>query len=255
MEKPVQFKNRHFITVPFQDGVISDVSQSQHPTMVLGWGHEGKSLELSSKATHFCFVVKGEAKITIPRLENKPLRFNVCAGMYFAINGIGTIEGGTGIVISRLGCNGLFQIGGPIEELGRFRYIDGCSDSLLIPPVMKGYPCLNHLHFPKGISQTRHTHPSIRVGIVARGKGNCVIPTNEDGSGPDISLPLVPGQVFIIPENGQHCFFTAESTMDIIAYHPDSDTGPDDDNHPMINRTIVNGMSASKLTDIRTINI
>jgi hypothetical protein len=30
---------------------------------------------------------------------------------------------------------------------------------------------------------------------------------------------------------------TEDSHLDVIAYHPDTDFGPTDDNHPMINRT------------------
>jgi hypothetical protein len=40
--------------------------------------------------------------------------------------------------------------------------------------------------------------------------------------------------------------------MVVMAYHPDSDFGPEDENHPMINRTIVDGMSAAGLAAIRT---
>ena len=40
--------------------------------------------------------------------------------------------------------------------------------------------------------------------------------------------------------------------MDVIAFHPDSDFGPTDIEHPMINRTIVNGVKASELENIRT---
>lgn len=40
--------------------------------------------------------------------------------------------------------------------------------------------------------------------------------------------------------------------MDVIAYHPDSDTGPTYDDQPMINRTIVDGVSAADIDEIRT---
>jgi len=40
--------------------------------------------------------------------------------------------------------------------------------------------------------------------------------------------------------------------MRVIAYHPDSDFGATHEDHPMINRTIVNGTSAAVLSDIRT---
>ena len=40
-----------------------------------------------------------------------------------------------GMVISALGWLGMMVLGGPLEERGRLRYIDGCTDSLLVPPV------------------------------------------------------------------------------------------------------------------------
>jgi len=40
--------------------------------------------------------------------------------------------------------------------------------------------------------------------------------------------------------------------MRVIAYHPDSNFGATDIDHPMINRTMVNGVSASELDAIRT---
>jgi hypothetical protein len=163
------------------------------------------------------------------------------------------------LIIERIGYEAMFNIGGPIEAQGRLKYIDGCTDSLLIPPVKFGDPCLNHLHFPTHIDQTMHTHPSIRVGLVVKGNGDCVTPFGN--------IPLFPGQIFIIhPETGQksfgkdgelylhgsHCFRTLEQTMDVIAYHPDSDFGPKDEEHPMINRTIVDGVSAKHIKEIQT---
>ena len=40
--------------------------------------------------------------------------------------------------------------------------------------------------------------------------------------------------------------------MAVIAYHPDSDFGPTHEVHPMINRTIVDGVSARLIEKIRT---
>eukprot|EP00548_Thalassiothrix_antarctica_P011082 CAMPEP_0194153598 /NCGR_PEP_ID=MMETSP0152-20130528/56993_1 /TAXON_ID=1049557 /ORGANISM="Thalassiothrix antarctica, Strain L6-D1" /LENGTH=43 /DNA_ID= /DNA_START= /DNA_END= /DNA_ORIENTATION= len=40
--------------------------------------------------------------------------------------------------------------------------------------------------------------------------------------------------------------------MDVIAAHPDSDYGPTNTDHPMVNRTIVNGISASLIPSIQT---
>ena len=246
-----EFRNRHFIAVTLADGLLVDLTDNQHPTRVYGWQQDRGPLKLGADGTHFGFVNAGECRLR-DTVHGCGLSHTVGAGMYFCVPGAVTIEGGSGVVFSRLGFQGVFSIAGPIEQRGRLRYIDGCSDSLLISPLVKGDPCLNHLHFPTGIDQTRHTHPSIRVGIVARGRGRCVVPEHDDGSGSDQTIPLVPGQVFVIPTDGQHSFFTDDETMDIIAYHPDSDTGPDHDDHPMVNRTIVDGVMASHIDEIRT---
>ena len=245
------FHSPHFVSVPFRDGILLDLSDDTHPTCAHGWGHAGGGLQLDDGGTHYGYVIDGNP--TLMSVDcGWSMPYKLGPGMYFSVPGWLHLEGGSGVVISRQGYRGTFSLGGPIEEQGRMRYIDGCSDSLLIPPVLKGDPCLNHLHFPAGIDQTRHTHPSLRVGIVARGEGRCVVPENDDGSGDDVTIPLIPGNVFVIPTNGQHSFFTDDSMMDIIAYHPDSDTGPTHEDHPMINRTLVDGVSAAKLDDIRT---
>eukprot|EP00968_Pinguiococcus_pyrenoidosus_P010274 scaffold803_cov310-Pinguiococcus_pyrenoidosus.AAC.187 len=44
----------------------------------------------------------------------------------------------------------------------------------------------------------------------------------------------------------EHAFATkGDEQMCVIAFHPDSDFGPQDECHPMINRTIINGRSAA----------
>ncbi|MAX80341.1 MAG: acetylornithine aminotransferase [Crocinitomicaceae bacterium] len=166
--------------------------------------------------------------------------------MYFSVNGKSDafIIGGCGIVVERIEHSGVTIIGGPIEQSGRLKYIDGCTDSLLIPPVKMGDPCFNALYFPKGIDQTMHTHPSMRVGIVTKGEGVCITP--------DEKIQLKPGTVFIIHPEGEHKFRTIDKEMVVIAYHPDSDYGPVDQFHPMINRTIVKGISANSLPEIQT---
>lgn len=245
------FKSKHFVSLPSNDGMLNDVSQDQHPTQVYAWGHNRKDLTLNVEGTSFGFVYSGQATVTFI-LAGCQQTFYLEPGMYFSVPNSFSISGGCGFITTRLGYQGTFMIGGAIEKQGRLRYIDGCSDSLLISPVIKGDPCLNYLHFPPNIGQTRHTHPSLRVGIVARGRGRCVVPSNDDGTGADVIIPLTPGDIFIIPTNGQHSFFTDDSEMDVIAYHPDSDTGPTHDDHPMINRTIVDGVSAANIREIRT---
>lgn len=193
-------------------------------------------------------------------------------GMYFSLTGDFVINKGYGskVVLIEVfhergkypetNFRALNNFGGPIEQEGRLKYIDGCTDSLLIPPVKLGDPCLNHLHFPKGITQTQHTHPSHRIGIVADGEGECITPFGN--------LPLTKGMIFVIKQydgktmskgldgkmypQGQHSFDTKDKSMDVIAFHPDSDFGATDVVHPMINRTIVDGVSASAIDKIRT---
>jgi len=138
------------------------------------------------------------------------------------------------LVVQRLGYRGVSTTGGPIEPKGRLRYIDGCSDSLLCAPPRKGDPCLNHLHFPGGIDQTEHTHPSLRAGIIARGEGACCTPDGE--------TRLTRNLIFVIPADALHRFRTDQGqSMDVVPYHPDSDFGPTDEEHPMVNRTLVGG--------------
>jgi hypothetical protein len=219
-------------------GLLADLRGEEFPSSLSAWS--GAALELTADATHFGYVHEG-----IATLACASGAFRLAAGMYFAVPGSGTVSGaGTGMVVSRHGYRGFFQIGGPVEDTGRLNYIDGCTDSLLIAPIMLGDPCLNLLCFPPGIDQTPHTHPSVRVGIVASGRGDCL--TAHE------TIPLLPGRIFIIHPNQLHSFATRDSGMRVIAYHPDSDFGATHEDHPMINRTMVDGTSASVLTEIRT---
>jgi len=229
---------KSFSGFKLEHGLLSDLRGDQFPTTLSAWSDD--CLVMAEGATHFAYVHEGTCS-----LSSASGQFTLGPGMVFCVPGKGMVSGhGKGIVVSRHGYRGFFQIGGPIEERGRLKYIDGCTDSLLIPPVMLGDPCFNLLHFPPGINQTQHTHPSMRVGIVASGVGLCITPTE--------TIPLVPGQAFVIHAWGLHSFATADTAMRVIAYHPDSDFGPTDEDHPMINRTIVGGRSASIIDEIRT---
>lgn len=148
------------------------------------------------------------------------------------------------VVSQRVGFKGLRAVGGPIEAAGRLKYIDRCSDTLLVCPPLLGDPCFNHLHFPPGIEQTEHTHPSTRAGAVARGLGWCETPHGLSA--------LRPGLIFHIPTDGRHRFVTSGDTMDVIAYHPDSDWGPTDAEHPMVNRTWVDGEKIDNTSGVHT---
>jgi hypothetical protein len=243
-------------------------NDDKHEKYPLRYYHviNGDGFELNEKNSYYGFIYSGEA---ILKIENgiqcilvKDTYFTHCGN--FSLCGIFKA-----VIIEVIHDGGIYKkdnfksmtaIGGVVEDIGRLKYIDGCTDSLLLSPIKKGNPCLNHLHFPKEIEQTPHTHPSHRIGLVIRGRGECVTPFGN--------LPLEEGCIFIIKEYdgvseaigldgniyeaGTHKFNTYESSMDVIAFHPDSDFGPMDEFHPMINRTIVKGISANQLENIRT---
>jgi len=200
------------------------------PGIDMGWSKPG--------STAYGFLPEGGRLITCSGV------FYLKPGMWFCTPDEFKVSG-PGVVIQVHGWRGMFQVGGPIESRGRLRYIDGCTDTLLVSPPRKGDACLNHLHFPTGIRQTMHTHPSVRCGIVARGQGRAIMPGG-------LEQPLVPGSVWLLRPEGEHCFYTDGQTMDVIAFHPDSDCGPEDDDHPMVNRTLVGGQRANEIAAIRT---
>jgi quercetin dioxygenase-like cupin family protein len=212
-----------FLSLPVQSA-LEYFCDGPHATRVRAW--QGGELRLEADGTHFVYAIDGPAM-----LATRAGRFPLGQGMYASLLE-GSVQGeGSGLIVSRLGVHGLFQLGGPIEATGRMRYIDGCTDSLLLAPPLRGDPCLNHLHIPAGTRQTRHTHPSVRVGVIARGRGRCVTPEREH--------PLEPGLVFVIAPDAPHSFFSDEESLDVVVYHPDSDTGPTHEDHPMINRTVL----------------
>jgi hypothetical protein len=170
-----------------------------------------------------------------PWLECAAGKFQLSPGIYFSIPGGAQLSGeGRGWVASRVGFLGVFSLGGPLEPTGRLRYIDGCSDSLLVAPMVLGDPCLNFLCMPPGVDQTPHTHPSVRVGVITSGRGVC-------RTAPE-PIDLVVGTVFVLHPGTLHSFHTEGEGLRIVVYHPDSDFGPTHQNHPMINRTHVEGV-------------
>jgi len=142
-----------------------------------------------------------------------------------------SIEGGSGLVVTDRSHCGLFLVGGPVESSGRLAYIDGCTDTVLVPPVIRGDPCLNLLHLPAGVVQSDHDHPSLRVGVVLGGSGRCVLGDGE-------AQALSTGVIFLLEPATTHRFETGSATLRIVAWHPDSDYGPTDTDHPMLNRTL-----------------
>ena len=235
-------------------GLLKDLSDSNFKSRL--WCH-ASPYETEFSGDTFYGITKEPCTLTTKEGE-----YDLDAEMYFQATGDVILRGGKAVLVERVGYKGWLHIGGPCESQGRLKYIDGCTDSLLIPPTRWGDPCFNLLHFPSNIDQTYHTHPSDRVGLVLRGEGECKTPFGN--------IPLYEGMIFIIHywveghgeamgndgkmhPVGTHAFRTEEGKfMDVIAYHPDSDFGPQDEEHPMLNRTIVDGVSAKNVDSIRT---
>ena len=208
------------------------MSRAQHFPVSLSCHTPGEPTELEDDATHFGYVLEGDG-VELELADGR--RFPLYAGSYFSAPGRGVIRGGARIeVVTRHGYRGLLVIGDRVEPWGRLRYIDGCTDTCLVPPARLGDPCLNALYFPPETQQTQHVHPSLRAGVVVAGEGVCKTPTGDH--------PLAPGRVFFLPPETWHAFYTGAGTgepaaLTVLAFHPDSDFGPTDDDHPMLNRT------------------
>jgi hypothetical protein len=210
-----------FRALPWSNGTLARFDDA-HPTIVRAVVNS--ELALPEGETHYVYAVDG-AELDLPRGA-----FSLTAGMFASVPDACSIRG-SALIVSRVDHRGVFLLGGPIERYGRLRYIDGCTDSLLLPPAVCGDPCLNHLHIPPFTRQTEHTHPSLRVGIIVRGRGRCVTPAGEHR--------LSAGLAFVIEPDLLHSFHTDDDSLDVVVYHPDTDTGPTHEDHPMKNRTIL----------------
>lgn len=171
------------------------------------------------------------------RLICNGLNVDLFEGEYFSLPSFsGTFNADASsklMVIERKGYHGQKVIG-CLEDTGRLCYIDGCSDSMLVYPPRFGDSTLNSLHFPPNIAQSFHTHPSIRIGCVASGKGRACSKDKEH--------EIKQGDLWLIEEQELHRFRTDKDgeKMIVIAFHPDSEWGPTDHNHTMLNRTYIN---------------
>ncbi len=191
-------------------------------TRVVGWKGEA---ELSG-GTVFGLVTDAS------RIVMGPDHLLARAGSFFVSPEPVQVTCGVGLAIVVGGYLGLRQVGGPLEATGRLRYIDGCTDTLLVSPPRRGEPCLNHLHVPPWTNQSFHTHDTARVGVIVRGRGHCR--TQHQ------SIALSVGCGWFIPPGLRHCFVTGDESLDVMAWHPDSDFGPTDEYHPMLNKTVLN---------------
>lgn len=146
------------------------------------------------------------------------------------------LSAGRGLAIQNYGISQNERIVAQFDPTapGQLSYIDGCSNSNLVAPMRNGDPCLNYLHFPPGINQSFHTHPSVRIGYVTHGEGTAWFKVG----GTEYQFPLIAGLAWIMDRHVFHRFSTsAEQGMTLVAYHPDSEDGPRDEANPMKTRT------------------
>jgi quercetin dioxygenase-like cupin family protein len=207
-------------------GLLVNDELNMYPSCLYGYRGTGMSFE-SASSTIMGVVIDGE--ITLERTGQPSFRLS--AGYYFSHPGAMKVTGtGSAVLFERKGYRGMFQMGGPAEEHGRLVYIDNCRASVLVSPARCGDPVLNLLTFPPHVKQTMHIHPTIRLGAVLSGSGQCLF---GDGK----KAELAKGTVFHLPEATPHCFHSGPEGLRVIAYHPESDVGPTDAAHPMLSRT------------------
>jgi hypothetical protein len=214
-----------------QHGCIIDATSTMYPSRLVV--HERPDAIGQVSSTTYGYVLRGSLALSVSGFQ-----LALTEGAYFAAPGKCSLAqvDGTVVAIERHGFLGMLNVGA-IEQTGRLAYIDGCSDSVLCMPPRRGDPVLNHLHFPAGTTQSLHSHPSIRLGVIARGTG---VAFGRTGAA-SWEQPLGVGDVFLLAPHELHAFKTTDTSMDVIAYHPDSDWGPTDAEHPMLNRTFLAG--------------
>lgn len=207
------------------------LERAPHYALRLYCHPEGGTTELEDDATHYGYTLEGECVVT-----TRGRSIALGPSSYFCIGGGAIVEGRSKcVLITRFGYRGMTLFGGEVESWGRLEYIDGCTDTLLIAPPKKGDPCFNALYFPPATLQTAHVHPSVRCGVVIAGRGHCRTHRGE--------YPLEQGNIFFLPPETYHSFCTDDrpvsgrAALAVVAFHPDSDFGPTDEDHPMINRT------------------
>lgn len=219
---------------------LLDNIDADFPTKVIIPNKE--TVHIPKNMTAYGFVAKNDASLITG--EKTLILYS---HMYFCAPGDAIINNLSGFICIKENYHGLLTLGGPTEKKGRMKYIDGCSDTLLLAPLMCGEPCLNYLYVPANINQTPHTHPTVRVGYVLEGAGYCKSETGR--------FNLLPGNIFVLPPEEIHSFHTDSNFLRIAVYHPDSDFGPTNEIHPMINKTYVEGVSLQGNNVYRTMNI
>lgn len=155
----------------------------------------------------------------------------------FAVNNHFTIKcgSGTAVVVEYPGLH-LLESRYYVQDIlaqGNLSYIDGGTNTTAVNPGRLGDPVINYVHFPAGMTQTLHTHPSHRVGMVLKGLGQIELDNNE-------LFDVREGEVFFMQRNVLHnfmCPFGQDVVLFVFA--PDSGTGPTDEVNPLKIRTYI----------------
>ncbi len=155
----------------------------------------------------------------------------------FAVNNHFTIKcgAGTAVVIEYLGLR-LLESRYYVQDtlgMGNLSYMDGGTNTTAVNPGRLGDPVINYVHFPAGMYQTLHTHPSHRIGIVLKGSGGIELDEKK-------VFDLKQGDVFFMQRNVLHNFMCpyGEDVV-LFVFAPDSGTGPTDEVNPLKIRTYV----------------
>ena len=154
----------------------------------------------------------------------------------FAINNHFTVKCGAGsaAVIEYPGLHLLesrYYVQDVLEQ-GNLSYIDGGTNTTAVNPGRLGDPVVNYVHFPAGMTQTLHTHPSHRIGMILQGQGLVELDNSD--------FELQQGDVFFMQRNVLHNF-TCPYDQDVVlfVFAPDSGTGPTDEVNPLKIRTYI----------------
>nr|WP_240902695.1 AraC family ligand binding domain-containing protein [Caulobacter sp. SLTY] len=94
---------------------------------------------------------------------------------------------------------------------------------------------------PAGLQQLEHWHPTARFGLVLSGNGRFKIR--------DEFVEFGPGSVLILDPGDVHSFHTENSGAVFVAFHPDSTIGPTHQIQNMLDRTVSDTISGSRLLD------
>lgn len=118
-------------------------------------------------------------------------------------------------------------------SMGNLSYIDGGTNTTAVNPGRLGDPVVNYVHFPAGMKQTLHTHPSHRIGMILKGRGGVELDHGE-------LFALKQGDVFFMQRNVLHNFMCPyDEDVVLFVFAPDSGTGPTDEVNPLKIRTYV----------------